>query len=404
MHLTTILKTLTLLLIILIQTPCAHPATLTVKKDGTGDHQTIQNAIDAATHGDTIIVHPGTYFERININGKNITLQSTHPTSPTIVAQTIIDAEQQSSVITFAGTEGTTCTLSGLTITNGDASANPSEQGFNGNGINGRGTKATIQYNQIIENSMSSTIENTVQGGGISQCHGLIQHNKISKNSAESGGAFSGCKGPIKNNLIYFNTAYGLSDLIPFLGQPTGTGGAMHFCSGLKINNLIYGNTANKIDGGLSRCQGQNYNNIIWANTDPSGNTQISSDSTTPTYSCIENWNGSGTGNISQNPRLENPGAENFRLLPDSPCIDTGSTTTLANDITGTPRPIDGDANGTGNTGDGSDIDIGAHEFDPLPIEIRYYLLGHPSIILPHPPPDQNNDNTINLSDILHPQ
>jgi hypothetical protein len=41
-----------------------------------GDYSTIQLAINAATHGDTVLVAPGVYFELINFGGKNITVAS----------------------------------------------------------------------------------------------------------------------------------------------------------------------------------------------------------------------------------------------------------------------------------------------------------------------------------------
>jgi hypothetical protein len=82
-------------------------------------YATIQAAINASADGDEIIVSPSTYVENINFNGKNIILRSTDPTSATVVAATVIDGSAAGSVVTFSGTELTTCVLSGFTITGG---------------------------------------------------------------------------------------------------------------------------------------------------------------------------------------------------------------------------------------------------------------------------------------------
>lgn len=49
----------------------AFSATLTVKQDGTGDHATLQAAINAAAEGDIIIVSDGTYVEDISVGDFN---------------------------------------------------------------------------------------------------------------------------------------------------------------------------------------------------------------------------------------------------------------------------------------------------------------------------------------------
>ncbi len=51
------------LLLILLAADVATGATITVRKDGTGDHSVIQQALDAAAAGDTILIGPGEYLE-----------------------------------------------------------------------------------------------------------------------------------------------------------------------------------------------------------------------------------------------------------------------------------------------------------------------------------------------------
>ena len=51
----------------------------------------IQTAIDNALDGDEIVVAPGIYVESLNFLGKAITVASTDPIDPNVVATTIID-------------------------------------------------------------------------------------------------------------------------------------------------------------------------------------------------------------------------------------------------------------------------------------------------------------------------
>ncbi len=93
-----------------------------VDVNGSGDYLTIQEGINAAEAGNTVLVHPGTYVENINYNGKNITVASLFLTSQdtTYISQTIIDGNQNGSVVTFVSCEDSTAVLSGFTITNGN--------------------------------------------------------------------------------------------------------------------------------------------------------------------------------------------------------------------------------------------------------------------------------------------
>ena len=51
------------LLLLLLAADVAAGATITVRKDGTGNYAVIQQALDVAAAGDTILIGPGEYLE-----------------------------------------------------------------------------------------------------------------------------------------------------------------------------------------------------------------------------------------------------------------------------------------------------------------------------------------------------
>ena len=91
-----------------------------IKLDGSGDFTTIQEGINASVHSDTVLVYPGTYYENINYNGKNITVASLEIITgdEQYIYSTIIDGQRISSCVSIVLGEIDTC-LRGLTITNG---------------------------------------------------------------------------------------------------------------------------------------------------------------------------------------------------------------------------------------------------------------------------------------------
>ena len=80
-------------------------------------YRTIQEAIDDAATDDVIKIFEGVYTN-IDFNGKAITVQSTNPEDPGVVADTILQG--YAIIVQFVNDEGPSSVLSGLTIENGN--------------------------------------------------------------------------------------------------------------------------------------------------------------------------------------------------------------------------------------------------------------------------------------------
>jgi len=268
----------------------AAQRTITVGMGAGYNYSTIQAAIDAATAGDTIVVYPATYTENIRFNGKSLVLRSTNPTSPSIVAATIIDGNSSGSVVTFTGTESSSCALSGFTIRNGNMPSDSMGRSTGqGGGIHGAGTHARIENNTITGNGKLGVRD----GGGLFDCDGMIRNNTISDNRVydfygASGGGLWGCDGTIRGNVIRSNWvaatvgSYGgglaycqgtiefntilLNSASEMWAAPSSFGGGLYACNGTIQNNWISRNWAYGAGGGLSGCFGTIQNNVISGN------------------------------------------------------------------------------------------------------------------------------------------
>ena len=84
-----------------------------------GGGNALQQAVNQAENGDTLVIAPGVYDGSIDLAGKAIRLVSTNPDDPTITAQTIIDCRGRSRGLIFNHGEGPDTVISGLTIRNG---------------------------------------------------------------------------------------------------------------------------------------------------------------------------------------------------------------------------------------------------------------------------------------------
>jgi hypothetical protein len=114
------------------------------------DYPTIQEAIEAAEQSDEIIVAADEYFETIDLLGKAITVRSTDPEDPEVVAGTIINAQGLGTVVTCCRGEGPETVLSGFTITGGSA----------------------VMGGGMLNNAASPTVRNCVFTGNVSDEEG----------------------------------------------------------------------------------------------------------------------------------------------------------------------------------------------------------------------------------------
>jgi hypothetical protein len=213
------MKITAFLLFFLILSTTAFTATVFVPDN----YSTIQDAVNNAQFGDTIIVRPGTYQENVVFYQKALTLQS--EVGPEL---TIIDGAQNGSCVTFI--DSFNGTLDGFTITNGSGS-----------------DLATllISYPTML---MPPQLPGRL-GGGI-----------LCLNSGPS----------ITNNIITGNGATGASPLLPDYG-----GGMAYYSSaGMITNNTISNNVAATRAGGLS-CYAGSFpfitGNAITGNSQPGG-------------------------------------------------------------------------------------------------------------------------------------
>jgi len=177
------------------------------------DYPSISAGIDAANPGDTIIVDEGTYVENLIISQKPVVIGSkfliTGDTS--FISKTIIDGNQNGTVVTFESESIKPTIFTGLTITNGRGS----KSGLGG-GIILVGT--TPELNNLIIRSNKAD-----RGGGIAVVgnSGLFLSNStIIGNSAEKRGG----------GIFIFNSSSEIRDCHFIENTNSGqTGGAIYF-------------------------------------------------------------------------------------------------------------------------------------------------------------------------------
>ena len=178
----------------------------------------IQTAINFSVDSDTIVVSEGTYQENINFFGKNIVVTSNYfiNQDSLIIENTIIDGNNDGSVVTFAGGEPNSTVLQGFTLRNGNGNyADPDENGSfytYGGGVYCKSSSPTLKDLIISNNSGNAgggggvfcydanpTIEGCIifnnstddVGGGLYARNGsdvIIRNSQFNGNEADLGG------------------------------------------------------------------------------------------------------------------------------------------------------------------------------------------------------------------------
>ncbi|MGA1875712.1 MAG: MopE-related protein [bacterium] len=361
--------------------------------------RSIQSAIYGANDGDVIIIHRGTYYEVINFLGKAITLMSTDPNDPEIVANTVINGRQAGSVVVFESGEGNDSRLIGMTVENGHGDA--------GGGIDCENSSPFIK-NCIIRNNWSpfgggiycedsspALVNCTIAGNSAHFCGGGIYiHGAdstlhldncfIVNNTAMAGGGIYiivSYRSKISNCTIAWNSAdwfaggfcceCSLLALVNCVIHNNSAhevmGGGMYIDDSLpQVTNCTFSENTAAGHGGGIYCTGSSIlsitNSILWQ--DSPNEMYIKSGILNATYSDIQGGYGNpeSTHNMDRDPLFVDPNLGNFHLQTISPCLEAGTGNQAPiTDRDGVPRPL------------GAGYDLGAYEFSDIPLQ-TYYL------------------------------
>lgn len=403
------------------------------------DVPTIQAGIELVASGGEVIVAVGTYAESLDFGGKALTLRSSNPGHPLVVAATVIDVTGMfnvTAVLCISG-EGPDTILDGFTITGGGGavgggmrilSSDPlvtrcvflDNIGIDGGGVFACDSQAVLRGCSFIDNGSADT------GGGLVAEESALQviGCTFRGNRAITGGGIysdnSDCL--VLNTVFQENVAYTIFGI-------AGAGGAMANFDSLPtiVNCLFVGNTAQGSGFGGGGALYNRDSSPVIANSTFVGNAgELFGDAgalysrgagTTDVDNCIFRGNGlpqivsdfgavtsvdwsdvqggwPGTGNVDVDPLFvdaDGPDDDattfddnDYRLRSDSPCIDAGDTNAVPGgarvDLDRKPRYVPDPS--TPDTGNGGPrvVDMGAYEFQP-PLEAEEQ--GHATSLKP---------------------
>jgi hypothetical protein len=377
--------------------------------------QRIQDALDRARWGDTVLVAPGTYREALRLPG-GITLRGEQGWSETVLEGTgaehvvfcegIGDRVIEGFSITGGPAEG--AALRALLLQEGHLAIRDCR--FTENGGDGI---AAILYGTETAMTVANTILDGNRGRGIALDAGFARAHLLGNrlHDNQQGGLWlsltewaevTASGNEIADNLA--DDGAGIAGLIADGAVARLTGNRVTWnrarrAAGLHLvasaatveiwNNLLYGNMAFEADGGahLVSRDGASItflNNTVVDNESPEGSgvvierasegeaTLVNSvlwgnqpadlEGTAATYSVVGSGLKEGEGNVASAPRFLAPVRGDYRLRPGSPGVDAGSNaalpTAMALDVEGDARVV------------GAAVDCGAFELAPATLRL----------------------------------
>jgi PKD repeat protein len=192
-------------------------------------------------------------------------------------------------------------------------------------------------------------VDSLLSGFTLTNGHTRIAGDVVKEQSG--GGAWCEANGTLANCLVTGNSSVygggshgGTVHNCTFTQNSAQSGGGSHSS---RLNNCTLTGNSALVGGGSSSCTLKNC--IVYYNTAPSGQNDSSGNLT---FCCVTPA-GLGFGNITNAPLFKDPGENDYRLAPTSPCIDSGLNEEwmfTAFDVSGNSRII----NGT--------VDMGAYE------------------------------------------
>lgn len=318
-----------------------------------GAAQSIQQAIDAASDGDMVLVTNGIYNLSAQIDITNgIVVQSVNGASNTVVDG---NYPANNNRCFFLGHSN--AVVRGFTVTGGSAS--------DGGGVlcdNG-----IVEDCRIIGNYATSTAAGIrVADGGIIQNCSIVSNSLVNPMVGLGGGIYFYYGGVVSNCSIEGNSgggAYmyrgGLMQNSLVSGNSDDLTGGIHIYQGGFIQNCtIVNNSADNAGGvGGVKCAftGTVENTIIYFNSASNNpNYDNVGSAWKYVYSCLAPYV-AGAGNITNDPQL----TRSFLLQSSSPCIDAGASSNAS------PADADGENrwDHPGHNNAISIVDIGADEF-----------------------------------------